>query len=109
MTKTYDLAGGSTLSPRIDWAWRSGLYTNASGLPLPPAWSDNPLYQGDYTVVNLSARWESADGRFNVTAAVDNVADEKYAIFGDYQPNFGSDAEAYDRGRQWSLMLGYAF
>ena len=109
VTKTYDLAGGSTLAPRIDWAWRSGLYTNASGLPLPPAWSDNPLYQGDYTVVNLSARWESADGRFNVTAAVDNVADEKYAIFGDYQPNFGSDAEAYDRGRQWSLMLGYAF
>lgn len=109
VTKTYDLAGGSTVSPRIDWTWRSGLYTNASGLPLPPAWSDNPLYQGDYTVVNLSARWESADGRFNVTAAVDNIADEKYAIFGDYQPNFGSDAEAFDRGRQWSLMLGYAF
>jgi iron complex outermembrane receptor protein len=109
VTKTYDLASGSTLAPRLDWTWRSGLYTNASGLPLPPAWSDNPLYQGDYTVVNLSARWESADGHFNVTAAVDNVADEKYAIFGDYQPNFGSDAEAFDRGRQWSLMLGYAF
>ena len=109
VTKTYDLAGGSTLAPRIDWTWRSALYTNASGLPLPPAWSDNPLYQGDYSVVNLSARWESADGRFNVTAAVQNVADEEYAIFGDYQPNFGSDAEAYDRGRQWTLMLGYAF
>ena len=46
VTKTYDLAGGSTLAPRIDWAWRSGLYTNASGLPLPPAWSDNPSVSG---------------------------------------------------------------
>ena len=108
VTKSYDLAGG-TLTPRVDWAWRTGLYTNASGLPLPPSWSNAPLYQPDYSVVNVSARWESISGGLFVTGGIENLADEKYKIFGDYQPNFGSDAEAYDRGRQWFLMFGYEF
>ena len=94
--------------PRIDWTWRSGFYTNASGVPLPPPWAD-ALYQPDYSVFNLSSRWESASTGLNITAGMENLGDEEYAIFGDYQPNFGSDAEAYDRGRQWYLMVGYEF
>ena len=108
LNKQFELSGGSTLTPRIDWAWRSGFYTNASGLPFSPAWAD-PLYQPAYDVVNVSARWESGDGRYTVTAGIDNAGDEKYSIFGDYQVNFGSDGEAFDRGRQWYLMLGYQF
>ncbi|MDE0841578.1 MAG: TonB-dependent receptor, partial [Porticoccaceae bacterium] len=69
----------------------------------------DPLYQPAYDVVNVSARWESGDGRYTVTAGIDNAGDEKYSIFGDYQVNFGSDGEAFDRGRQWYLMLGYQF
>ncbi|MAA53673.1 MAG: TonB-dependent receptor [Porticoccaceae bacterium] len=108
VSKSVDLSGGGTLTPRVDWTWRSGLYTNASGLPLPPPWAD-ALYQPDYSVVNISISWESGAAGFKVTAGIENVGDEEYAIFGDYQPNFGSDAEAYDRGRQWYLMVGYEF
>ena len=108
VSKSVDLSGGGTLTPRVDWTWRSGLYTNASGLPLPPPWAD-ALYQPDYNVVNISMRWESGAAGLKVTAGIENVGDEEYAIFGDYQPNFGSDAEAYDRGRQWYLMVGYEF
>ena len=109
VTKSFDLGGG-TVTPRIDWAYRSGWYTNASGVALRQAWLDAPeLYQPGYSVVNINARWESSSSGLSVIGGIDNLADEQYKIFGDYQPNFGSDAEAYDRGRQWFLIVGYEF
>ncbi len=110
VTKTYSAPWGGSITPRLDWAYRSGFYTNASGVALRQSWLDAPeLYQPGYSVVNVSARWESATNGLTVSGGIDNIADEKYKIFGDYQPNFGSDAEAYDRGRQWFVMMGYEF
>ncbi len=107
VSRTFSLFGGD-ITPRLDWSWRSGFYTNASGLPFAPAWAD-PLYQAPYSVINISARWEDNQSGLSVSAGIDNINDEEYSIFGDYQVNFGSDGEAFDRGRQWYLMLGYSF
>ena len=57
----------------------------------------------------MSARWQSASSGLSITAGVDNVGDEEFSIFGDYQSSFGSTAQAFDRGRQYYLMLGYTF
>ena len=107
VTKTFDTQYGE-ITPRLDWSWRSKFYTNAGGLPFAPAWAD-PLVQPDYSVVNMSARWQSASSGLSVTAGVDNVGDEEFSIFGDYQSTFGSTAQAFDRGRQYYVMLGYSF
>ena len=107
VTKTFDTQVGE-ITPRLDWSWRSKFYTNAGGLPFAPAWAD-PLVQPDYSVVNISARWQSASSGLSVTAGVDNVGDEEFSIFGDYQSTFGSTAQAFDRGRQYFVMLGYSF
>ena len=107
VTKTFDTQVGE-ITPRLDWSWRSKFYTNAGGLPFAPAWAD-PLVQPDYSVVNMSARWESATSGLSVTVGVDNVTDEEFSIFGDYQSTFGSTAQAFDRGKQYYLMLGYSF
>ena len=107
VTKTFDTQVGE-ITPRLDWSWRSKFYTNAGGLPFAPAWAD-PLVQPDYSLVNMSARWESATSGLSVTVGVDNVTDEEFSIFGDYQSTFGSTAQAFDRGRQYYLMLGYSF
>ena len=107
IARSFSVSGG-TVTPRLDWSWRSGFYTNASGLPFAPEWAD-PLYQPSYSVVNISARWENNENGVSITAGIDNINDEEYSIFGDYQVNFGSDGEAFDRGRQWYLMLGYSF
>ena len=88
--------------------YKRQFYTNAGGLPFAPAWAD-PLVQPDYSVVNMSARWESATSGLSVTLGVDNVGDEEFSIFGDYQSTFGSTAQAFDRGRQYYVMLGYSF
>ena len=107
VTKTFDTQVGE-ITPRLDWSWRSKFYTNSGGLPFAPAWAD-PLVQPDYSVVNMSARWESATSGLSVTVGVDNVTDEEFSIFGDYQSTFGSTAQAFDRGKQYYLMLGYSF
>ena len=107
VTKTFDTQFGA-LTPRLDWSWRSEFYTNAGGLPFAPAWAD-PLVQPDYSVVNLSARLQPEGSGFSLTVGVDNVADEEFSIFGDYQSTFGSTAQAFDRGRQYYVMLGYSF
>ena len=107
IARSFSVWGG-TVTPRLDWSWRSGFYTNASGLPFAPEWAD-PLYQPSYSVVNISARWENNENGLSFAAGIDNINDEEYSIFGDYQVNFGSDGEAFDRGRQWYLMLGYSF
>ena len=107
VTKTFDTQFGA-VTPRLDWSWRSKFYTNAGGLPFAPAWAD-PLVQPDYSVINMSARWQSASSGLSFTVGVDNVGDEEFSIFGDYQSTFGSTAQAFDRGRQYYLMLGYSF
>ena len=107
VTKAFATQFGE-ITPRLDWSWRSKFYTNAGGLPFAPAWAD-PLVQPDYSVLNVSARWQSASSGLSVTVGVDNVGDEEFSIFGDYQSTFGSTAQAFDRGRQYFAMLGYSF
>ena len=107
ITKTFDTGFGE-VTPRLDWSWRSKIYTNGGGLPFAPAWAD-PLVQPDYSVVNVSARWQSVSSGLSVTVGVDNVGDEEFSLFADYQSTFGSTIQAFDRGRQYFVMLGYSF
>ena len=107
--RTITLSGGSTLTPRLDWSWRSKFYSNSSGIPFRPPGIDEPMLQPDYHILNVSMNWQSADEQFTVSAGVQNLNDEEYRIFGDYQPGFGMDIEAFDRGQQWYVTLGYSF
>ena len=105
--KTFVMSNGSSLVPLFNWSWRSGFYTNANGLPFRDV--APPLYQDDYSLFNLSLRWNSPSNQFFFTGGVDNAGDKEYRMFGDYQPGFGWDQEAFDRGRQWYVMAGYSF
>ena len=49
VSRTFSLFGGD-ITPRLDWSWRSGFYTNASGLPFAPAWAI--LLSSPYSVIN---------------------------------------------------------
>ena len=99
--KTVSLGSAGSLRPSADWAWRSKIATNTNGVPQPVTLPRDFLYQPAYGVVNLSLRWQNDSQRYSFTAGVDNVLDERYRIYGDYQPAFGFVTEAFDRGRQW--------
>jgi len=105
--KTFALSNGSSLVPFINWSYRSGFYTNGNGLPFRD--HAPPLYQDGYHLLNASLRWNSADGKYYVTGGVDNITDEEYRIYGNYQPGFGMDEQAFDRGTQWYVQAGFNF
>ena len=98
-----DLARLGTLTPRVDWSYRSGFFTNANGINTPE------LYQPGYSVFNSAIRWEDSANKISLTFGVDNIGDNRFRIFGDYQPAFGFRMEAFDRGRQYYIKAGFNF
>lgn len=124
ITKVIQLKGGSTLTPRVEWSYRSEFGTNANNVPYdgpaaaPPFLGSPDLgfgipspaqIQDDYDLVNASVRWDSADGSLAVTAGVENIGDEEYRTFGNQQDAFGFTAEIFDRGTQWYLEGSWSF
>ena len=100
--KEIALGDAGSVTPHVDWSYRSGFFTNANGINTPD------LYQPGYSVFNGNVRWQDGDKRFTLTFGVDNVADKKFRTFGDYQPSFGFFMQAYDRGRQYYVKAGIA-
>ncbi|MGC6328274.1 TonB-dependent receptor [Rhizorhabdus sp. FW153] len=100
--KEFGLGDNGSVTPHIDWSYRSGFFTNANGINNPE------LYQPGYSVFNGNIRWQSDSKVFTLTAGVDNIGDKKFRLFGDYQPSFGFFMQAYDRGRQYYLKAGFS-
>nr|WP_047167088.1 TonB-dependent receptor [Sphingomonas sp. Y57] len=100
--KEIGLGDKGSLTPHVDWSYRSGFFTNANGINNPE------LYQPGYSVFNGNVRWQSDSKTFSLTFGVDNIADKKFRTFGDYQPSFGFFMQAYDRGRQYYVKAGFS-
>jgi len=123
--KEISLASWGFLTPRIEWSFRSKYGTNSNNIPRDgaPTVSGGPfdgvnlgggipnpaLVEGDLNLLNIGVRWDVKDSGFALTASIDNVTDEQYRLFGNYQDAFGFTQETFDRGRQWYVQLDYAF
>lgn len=92
-----DLGDAGSLTPRVDWSYRSATFNNINGL------NDSLLFQPGYSVFNASIRWEDQDGTYGLQFGVDNIADKKFQSYGNFQQSFGTKTASYDRGRQWYL------
>ncbi|PZU56559.1 MAG: TonB-dependent receptor [Sphingobium sp.] len=101
--KEADLAGMGSLTPHVDWSYRSGFFTNANGINTPE------LYQPGYSIFNGNLRWQDTSKTYSLTVGVDNIGNKKFRTFGDYQPSFGFYMQSYDRGRQYYVKAGFSF
>ena len=101
--KEISLGNAGSLTPHIDWSYRSGFGTNSNGIAIPE------LYQPGYSVFNGSVRWLTPNPAYYVTAGVDNIGDNKYRTYGDYQPAFGMIRQTFDRGREWIVKAAASF
>jgi iron complex outermembrane receptor protein len=68
----FALAGGSTLTPRIDATYRDAVYSEALNAP-------TNLIE-DYTLVNARLSWVSPDADWKVALEVTNLFDEYYFL-----------------------------
>jgi len=114
------------VTPRFEWSFRTEYGTNSNnvprdGAPLGPPGTPfagtslafgapNPaLLEDDLHLIHLSLRWQVAATGLTLAGGVDNVTDEEFRTFGNFQDNFGWTNEAFDRGRQWYLQATYTF
>jgi len=124
ITKALDLGDLGTLTPRLEWSYRSEFGTNSNNVPYdgpaaaPPFLGSpdlgfgipNPAqFQDDYDLFNASVRWDGPNSDWSVTFGVENIGDEEYRTFGNQQDAFGFTTEIFDRGRQWYLDASYEF
>ena len=93
--------GMGTITPRVDWAYRSRFFNNTFNTPR--------IAQPGYHVVDASVTLTTADERFGLTGGVKNIGDEDYLISGVLGDAFQSFEGLYNRGREWYLTLRAGF
>lgn len=100
---TFNLSGGGSVIPRIDWSYRDDVFFDAL--------NQTDIDQEAYNVVNAAVRWVSSSGDLSVTLAGTNLTDKDYRLAGNSAVlESSSYSEAvWARGREWSLGVRYDF
>ncbi len=123
--KEFAIADLGYLTPRFEWSYRTDWGTNSNNVPrlgddvLPGGpFADVPLSFGvpnpvleenDLHLLNASVRWDVRNSGLSISGGVDNLTDEEYTIFANYQDGFGFTQQTFHRGREWYLQAGYEF
>jgi iron complex outermembrane recepter protein len=100
VSKDFDLADLGTVTPRLDWSYRSKQFDDALNSP--------EITQDAYSLFNANIQWSSASGKLSVSAAVNNIADKTYG-FGSFNPNIGIYTVQPNRGREWLVRTSVSF
>jgi len=100
---SIELGDMGSLTPRVDWSYRSKVYFNAE--------NTEEIAQGSYSVVNAALTWYSADETWQVIAAVNNLTDETYRVAGNSSLTASAAyAEStYAREREYSLSVKFNY
>ena len=91
-----------SITPRLDWSYRSATYFDAINTP--------ELRQAGYGLLNASVRYETVSGRLAVTAGATNLNDKRYILggFADFAAS-GFATATYARPREWYLTVHQSF
>ncbi|WP_328517071.1 TonB-dependent receptor [Novosphingobium mangrovi (ex Huang et al. 2023)] len=96
-----EFGNGSSVTPRVDWSYRSKVYNDAVNTP--------ELVQPGYHMINAAVAYRDPSEAVTVTLGVKNLTKEVYLSSG-YGDSFGGIIEGvYGRPREWYLSVGYSF
>ena len=97
----YQMEDRGTLSPRLDWSYRSEVYNNSIN-------SEN-IVQDGYHLLNAYLSYEDAAMNWIVTFGVKNLTDERYFSSAYNNPSIGYSEALWAREREWSLKIQRQF
>ena len=90
-----------SITPRLDWAFRSELFNDAFNSP--------QLKMDDLHLVNFAVSVRDPDQRYLIAVGINNLTDEEFLATGVFGDAFSSYEGVFDRGRQWYVRLGIDF
>jgi iron complex outermembrane receptor protein len=99
--KKIEFDGGSSLTPRLDWSYRSKFFNDAFNTP--------QIAQAGYHLFDVNTTWRSASEKFSIAANVKNIFNKRFLISGDYGDAFQVYEGVYNRGREASVTVGVKF
>ena len=98
----YLMGNAGTLTPRVDWSYRSGVYYDAINSP--------QIYQPGYHLLSAGITYESADEKWLVSLIGKNLTGERYIRSGFSDPvNLGTSEVVYSRKAEWALSIRRKF
>ena len=123
--KEFPIGDLGYLTPRFEWSYRTDWGTNSNnvpragddvlaggpfaGVPLSFGVPNPVLEEDDLHLLNASVRWDVRNSGLSVSGGVDNLTDEEYTVFANYQDGFGFTQQTFHRGREWYIQAGYEF
>lgn len=97
-----DLGDAGTITPRLDWTYQSAFFYNSVNSPL------NRI--DGRSLFNARVSYDTADGNWQVSAAVTNLTDKFYYVAASENVvNFGLASGVVGRPREWSLSVRRRF
>ncbi|MEO0411886.1 MAG: TonB-dependent receptor [Pseudomonadota bacterium] len=99
--KSIDMGNAGTLTPRVDWAYRSKFFNDASNV--------EEIAQPGYSIFNTTVQWADENDKYSFLFGVNNIFEKEYihsAIWNNSQPSFNVIP---NRGREWYARLGINF
>jgi len=100
---TYEVKDWGTLTPRVDWSYRSESYNDAINTP--------EIRQGAYNLINASINFLSLDESWEVILSGRNLNSELYLSTGlaALDTGAGYSEGIFSRETEWSLSVKYRF
>lgn len=99
--KEFDLPDNSRISPRVEWAYRSGYFNDALNTQAEA--------QPAYGLLNGILQWTSANSKLSASVGVKNALNKDYIIAAYFTPGSGPVSVIPDRGREWYVSLKTSF
>jgi iron complex outermembrane receptor protein len=100
---SYDFALGNagTLTPRLDWSYRSKVFNNAENTP--------EIVQPGFHLLNATVTFSDEDNLWTVRTGIKNLTNKKYIVSG-YVDSFGGITEGnFGRPREWFFSVSRKF
>ncbi|WP_210414011.1 TonB-dependent receptor [Luteithermobacter gelatinilyticus] len=101
VSKEIYLDGNGSLTPRVDWSYRSEFDNDAFNTP--------EIRQEGYHLVNANITWRNEMETIALVGGVKNLSNEKYLITGIIGDAFQSFEGLFDRGREWYVTARFSF
>ena len=93
--KEFGLGDMGTLTPRVDWSFRSKVFFGGNN-------ADHET-QKSYSLYNANVAWISADEKYALTFYVNNIGDLRYVHYNELANSAGVGSEVLARDREWYL------
>lgn len=99
--KDFNIGSIGTLTPRVDWSYRSKFFNNSFNTP--------ELLQNGYHLVNIALSLKNESENLTFDVGIKNLTKENYLVSGVFVDAAQLFEGVFNRGREWFVRTRFTF